>query len=191
MKIYTKTGDKGETGLPGGGRVPKDAAVTEVCGTIDELNTALGLARAALAPEDVDCLLDRIQSQLFDLGAEVARLGAETNSGDPEYWVPRIDAGDVRALEEAIDRFDTELPPLRNFILPGGTSAAAALHFARAVCRRAERLLVGLMRESPRLSRETLVYLNRLSDLLFVLARLVNVRAGQPETIWRRPKQPQ
>ena len=146
MKIYTKTGDKGETGLPGGGRVPKDAAVTEVCGTIDELNTALGLARAALAQEDVDCLLDRIQSQLFDLGAEVARLGAETNSGDPEYWVPRIDAGDVRALEEAIDRFDTELPPLRNFILPGGTSAAAALHFARAVCRRAERLLVGLMR---------------------------------------------
>ncbi len=186
MKIYTKTGDEGETGLPGGGRVPKDATVTEVCGTVDELNTALGLARAALVPDDVDRLLDRIQSQLFDLGAEVARLGAETNSG-PKYWVPRINAAEVRALEEAIDHFDAELPPLRNFILPGGTPAAAVLHFARAVCRRAERWLVGLMRESPQLSPEILVYLNRLSDLLFVLARLVNVRAGQPETIWRRP----
>jgi cob(I)alamin adenosyltransferase len=179
MKIYTKTGDNGETGLPGGGRVSKDAPVTEVCGTLDELNTALGLARAARLPDDVDRLLDLIQSQLFDLGAEVARLGAETNSGC------RIDAADVRGLEEAIDRFDAELPPLRNFILPGGTFTAAELHFARAVCRRAERLLVGLMRESPRLSSETLIYLNRLSDLLFVLARLVNTRAGHPETTWQ------
>ena len=123
MKIYTKTGDTGETGLPGGGRVPKDAAVTEVCGTVDELNTVLGLARAAGVPDDVDRLLDRIQSQLFDLGAEVARLGAETNSGC------RIDAADVRALEEAIDHFDAELPPLRNFILPGGTSCRCRVAF--------------------------------------------------------------
>jgi cob(I)alamin adenosyltransferase len=180
MKIYTKTGDAGETGLPGGGRVPKDAPVTEVCGTIDELNTVLGLARAARLPDDVDRLLDRIQSRLFDLGAEVARLGAETDA------TCRIDAAGVRALEEAIDQFDAELPPLRNFILPGGTFAAAELHFARAVCRRAERRLVGLMREVPALAAEILVYLNRLSDLLFVLARLVNVRAGRPETIWRR-----
>jgi cob(I)alamin adenosyltransferase len=180
MKIYTRTGDAGETGLPGGGRVPKDAAVTEVCGTVDELNTVLGLARAAGLPDDVDRLLDRIQSQLFDLGAEVARLGAETNSAC------RIDAAQVRGLEEAIDRFDAELPPLRNFILPGGTHAAAQLHFARAVCRRAERWLVGLRRETPELSAEILVYLNRLSDLLFVLARLVNARAGQTETIWRQ-----
>jgi cob(I)alamin adenosyltransferase len=192
MKIYTKTGDAGETGLPGGGRVPKDAAVTEVCGTVDELNTALGLARAARVPDDVDRLLDRIQSQLFDLGAEVARLGADSKSGDPQPTqgtgrpVPRIDAADVRALEEAIDHFEAELPPLRNFILPGGVVAAAELHFARAVCRRAERWLVGLMRETPRLSAEILIYLNRLSDLLFVLARLANVRAEQPETIWRR-----
>jgi len=180
MKIYTKTGDTGETGLPGGGRVPKDATVTEVCGTIDELNTILGLARAAQVPNDVDRLLDRVQSQLFDLGAEVARLGAEAHSAC------RIDAADVRALEEAIDHFNAELPPLRNFILPGGTFAAAELHCARAVCRRAERWLVGLMREVPGLSSEILVYLNRLSDLLFVLARLVNLRAGQPETIWAR-----
>lgn len=179
MKIYTKTGDNGETGLPGGGRVPKDAAVTEVCGAVDELNSALGLARANQVPSDVDRLLNRIQSQLFDLGAEVARLGSETNSGC------RIDAADIRDLEEAIDHFDAELPPLRNFILPGGTLSAAELHFARSVCRRAERSLVGLRRESPRLSPQILVYLNRLSDLLFVLARLVNYRAGQPETIWQ------
>jgi cob(I)alamin adenosyltransferase len=180
MNIYTKTGDTGETGLPGGGRVPKDAAVTEVCGTVDELNTVLGLARAARLPEDVDRLLNRIQSQLFDLGAEVARLGTATDSGC------RIAAADVRALEQAIDHFDAELPPLRNFILPGGTCAAAELHFARAVCRRAERWLVGLIREVPGLLSEILIYLNRLSDLLFVLARVVNTRAGQQETIWRR-----
>lgn len=180
MKIYTKTGDAGDTGLPGGGRVPKDATVTEVCGTVDELNTVLGLVRAARVPDDVDRLLDRIQSQLFDMGAEVARLGAETKSGC------RIDTADVRMLEEAIDHYDAELPPLRNFILPGGTQTAAELHFARAVCRRAERRLVGLLREVPGLSAEILIYLNRLSDLLFVLARLVNAKAGQPETIWRK-----
>jgi len=179
MKIYTKTGDTGETGLPGGGRVPKDATVAEVCGTVDELNTVLGLVRAAQVPEDVDRLLDRIQRELFNLGGEVARLGVETNSAC------RIDATDVRTLEEAIDHFEGELPSLQNFILPGGTCAAAELHFARAVCRRAERRLVGLRREVPGVSSEVLVYLNRLSDLLFVLARLVNRRAGQPETIWR------
>lgn len=180
MKIYTKTGDDGQTGLPGGSRVPKDAAVTEVCGSVDELNTAIGLARAASVPGDVDALLDVIQSKLFDLGAEVARLGKASGSS------PTIGAADVRSLEEAIDRFDAELPPLMNFILPGGTPAAAQLHFARAVCRRAERRLVGLMRDCPRLSPELLVYLNRLSDLLFVLARLTNIRAGRTETIWKR-----
>jgi cob(I)alamin adenosyltransferase len=180
MKIYTKTGDAGETGLPGGGRVPKDAAVTEVCGNADELNTVLGVARAAGLPDDVDLLLDRIQSQLFDLGAEIARRGAATDSAC------RIDAADVQGLEEAIDHFEAELPPLRNFILPGGTPAAAQLHLARAVCRRAERSLVSMMREVPSLSPQILIYLNRLSDLLFVLARLVNVRAGQAEIIWRR-----
>jgi cob(I)alamin adenosyltransferase len=180
MKIYTKTGDAGDTGLPGGGRVGKDAAVTEVFGNVDELNTVLGLARAAGLPDDVDRLLDRIQSELFDLGAEVARMGAESDSAC------RIDAADVRDLEQAIDQCDAELPPLRNFILPGGTLAAAKLHFARAVCRRAERSLVGMMRRPPELSPQILIYLNRLSDLLFVLARLVNVRSGQAETIWRR-----
>jgi cob(I)alamin adenosyltransferase len=179
MKIYTKTGDKGETGLPGGSRVPKDSIVTEVCGTIDEANTAIGMARAAGLPGDVDALLDSIQSKLFDLGAEAAGRGTASKC------TFRITPADSHALESAIDRFDAELPPLRNFILPGGTAAAAALHFARAVCRRAERHLVTLLRECPELSPETMIYLNRLSDLLFVLARLVNTRAGQPETIWK------
>ena len=180
MTIYTKTGDTGETGLPNGSRIPKDATVTEVCGTIDELNTVLGLVRASRVPEDVDRLLDRIQNRLFALGAEVARLGAESSSGC------RIETTDVRTLEEAIDNFDMELSPLQNFILPGGKRAAAELHFARTVCRRAERRLVAMIREVPGLAAEILVYLNRLSDLLFVLARLVNQRAGQPETIWRK-----
>jgi cob(I)alamin adenosyltransferase len=179
MKIYTKTGDKGQTGLPGGGRVPKDAVVTEVCGTVDEMNTAIGLVRAAGVPGDVDVLLDEIQSKLFDLGAEVARRGTAFSTAQG------ITAADSEALEAAIDRFDAELPPLRNFILPGGTASAAGLHFARAVCRRAERHLVTLTRECPELSSEILIFLNRLSDLLFVLARLINVRAGQPETIWK------
>ena len=172
MKIYTKTGDSGDTGLPNGGRVPKDAAVTEVSGSIDEVNTVLGLTRAVGVPEDVDCLLARIQSDLFRLGAEVARLGAGS-PGDS-----RIEAAAISALEEAIDRFDAELPPLRNFILPGGTWAAAQLHFARAVCRRAERRLVGLRREVPAVSLQGVVYLNRLSDLLFVLSRAVNCALG-------------
>ncbi len=180
MKIYTKTGDRGDTGVPGG-RVPKDAAVTEACGTVDELNTALGLARASGLPDDVDGVLERIQSQLFDLGAEAARLGAASKACP-------IDAAAVRALEDAIDGFDAELPPLRNFILPGGVRAAAELHFARAVCRRAERRLMSLMRDFPNLSMEMLIYLNRLSDLLFVLARLVNVRTGRAEAIWRPQK---
>ncbi len=177
MKIYTKTGDTGDTGLPGGARVPKDALVTEVCGTVDELNSSLGVARAAAIPADVDRLLDGVQSRLFDFGAEIARLGSAAAG---------IEASHGAALEQAIDCFDVELPPLRNFILPGGTPAAAELHFARSICRRAERLLVSLMREQPKLSQELLVYLNRLSDLLFTLARLVNVRAGHVETIWRR-----
>jgi cob(I)alamin adenosyltransferase len=180
MKIYTTTGDSGDTGLPGGTRVPKDASVTEVCGSVDELNTVLGIARAIGVPDDVDHVLDRVQHQLFELGAEVARLGAQVASAC------HVDVEDIRALEEKIDQFNTELPPLRNFLLPGGSLAAAQLHFARAVCRRAERRLVGLIRETPGLSRDILVYLNRLSDLLFVLARLVNQRAGRPETIWRR-----
>jgi cob(I)alamin adenosyltransferase len=180
MKIYTKTGDTGETGLPGGVRLPKDAGVPECCGTVDELNATLGMVRAGELPSDIDQLLERIQSQLFDLGAEIARQGADAPG------MPAVGPEHIRALEEAIDRYDAELPPLTNFILPGGTPAAAGLHFARTVCRRAERRLVSLRREIPALAPHLVVYLNRLSDLLFVLARLANARAGQPETLWRR-----
>jgi cob(I)alamin adenosyltransferase len=186
MKIYTKTGDTGDTGLPGGARIAKDAVVTEVFGTIDEFNTALGLARAAGLPEDVDLLLDGIQSQLFDAGAEVGRLGTVDLKGSSS--AVRISAEQIDDLEKAIDRFEMELTPLRNFILPGGTPSAAMLHFARSVCRRAERRLVSLLRDQPGLSPNLLIYLNRLSDLLFVLARLANHRAGQAETIWKPSK---
>jgi cob(I)alamin adenosyltransferase len=180
MKIYTRTGDGGETGLPGGRRVAKDAAVPECCGTIDELNATLGLVRAAAPPQDVDALLTRVQHHLLDLGAEVARLGEPAPSG------PAIGESHVRWLEEAIDRYEAELVPLSHFILPGGAPAAAALHFSRTVCRRAERRLVALTHETPSLSPRPVVYLNRLSDLLFVLARTANARAGRPDVIWQK-----
>jgi cob(I)alamin adenosyltransferase len=182
MKIYTRTGDEGQTGLPSGQRLPKDAQVMEVVGTVDETNTALGMVRATGVDEDMDRLLDGIQHQLLNLGSEVARLGVLKEDA------PVIGPQHVQALEEAINRFDAELAPLRNFILPGGTIAAAQFHFARAVCRRAERRLVALQRGlEPPLSPQLVPYLNRLSDLLFVLARAANARAGRPDVIWRKP----
>jgi cob(I)alamin adenosyltransferase len=181
MRIYTRTGDAGQTGLPNGQRLPKDAAVMHCVGTVDELNTAIGMVRAIGAPEDIDRLLDGIQHQLFALGAEVARLGP----ANPD--APAIGPGQVEALEEAINRHEKELPPLRNFILPGGTPGAAGLHFARAVCRRAERWLVALERDQePPLSTNLVPFLNRLSDLLFVLARVVNARAGCSDVRWQK-----
>jgi cob(I)alamin adenosyltransferase len=183
MKIYTRTGDEGQTGLPDGQRLPKDAQVMEVVGTVDETNTALGMVRAAGVSEDMDRLLDDIQHQLLNLGAEVARLGAAASGA------PVIGPEQIQAMEEAMNRFDKELPPLRNFILPGGAPAAAGLHFARAVCRRAERRLVARERGlDPPLSRQLVPYLNRLSDLLFVLARAANARAGRADVIWRKAR---
>ncbi len=186
MKIYTKAGDAGETGLFGGARVPKDDARVEAYGTVDELNCALGAARAALPPDSpLDELLARLQSELFDLGAELAtpparldtRLGAK---------VPLATDERVAALEAEIDRMEEELAPLKTFILPGGTSVAAALHMARAVCRRAERRTVTLAHlDSAAVRPEALRYLNRLSDLLFVLARYANHTAGLPDVPWR------
>jgi cob(I)alamin adenosyltransferase len=181
MRIYTKTGDGGETGLFGGERVPKDHARVAAYGEVDELNAAIGLARA-LDPRDFeDALLQAIQRHLFTIGAELAtpdraRL-ANALGGAP------IGDADVATLEGAIDRLETGLPPLKTFILPGGAPKGAALHVARTVCRRAERGVVGLAREvaiSPAIGR----YLNRLSDLLFVLARSANARAGAGELPW-------
>jgi cob(I)alamin adenosyltransferase len=181
MKIYTRTGDEGQTGLPGGTRLPKDAGEIEFCGTLDEFNTFLGAARATPLPGDIDQILEEVQHLLFDMGAEVAGTPRAEPGG------ARVGAERVRWAEEAIDRYQAELPPLHDFILPGGEPASAALHIARAVCRRAERRLVHLAQATaPRDLTNHLACLNRLSDLLFVLARVANARAGCPDTIWRK-----
>ncbi len=181
MKIYTKTGDDGQTGLFGGPRVSKDAPRIEAYGTVDELNSVLGLARTAKLDPDADALVSRIQNELFALGAQLA-------TPDPAaHGTQMITAAHVAALESAIDHYEAELEPLKNFILPGGTPAAAHLHLARAVCRRAERRLVTLCGEPDEaVAPELVIYLNRLSDLLFVLARAVNRAAGVPDVPWQK-----
>jgi len=184
MKIYTRAGDQGETGLFGGGRVPKDTARLECCGTLDELNAVLGVVRAGPLPEAIDRLLDRLQNELFVVGAELAAV-------DPALLkLPRIGPQHITALEEAIDRYTGDLAPLTGFILPGGTRESAGLHLARTVARRAERRLVALGREEPpAVSPSLMAYLNRLSDLLFVLARAVNAQAGKDDVAWQKEGQ--
>ncbi len=181
MKIYTRRGDAGETDLYGGQRVRKDALRVETYGTVDELNAALGAVLTRLADAELRGILLRVQGELFELGADLA---TPLERGET---VPRLPQEAVARLEAEIDFMETELPPLRHFILPGGLDAGAALHLARTICRRAERHLVTLA-QAEEVSPETLRYLNRLSDHLFVLARLVNHRAGAPETEWRRPE---
>ena len=172
MTIYTRTGDRGETGLLGAARVPKDSPRLEVCGDLDELDALLGLARCEPMSEDVAALLERIQRRMVAVRAEVVAPATPA----------RIDAvgpPDIGELERAIDLHDAKLEPLTTFIVPGGSRAAAVLHVARAVCRRAERRLVSLARAEPSsVSPSLLAYVNRLSDLLFVLARLSNAQAG-------------
>jgi cob(I)alamin adenosyltransferase len=179
MKIYTKSGDAGDTGLFGGPRVPKDDARVEAYGAVDELNAALGVARARGGDADLDALLAAVQDQLFAVGAELATPpGAKARSA-----LPPIDAAWTAALERAVDRFEEDLAPLRQFVLPGGAPLAAELHRARCICRRAERRVVALHHGSP-VAAEVLAYLNRLSDFLFVAARVANHRAGVAETLW-------
>ncbi len=181
MKIYTRTGDAGTTGLFGGGRVGKEDARVEAYGEVDELNAALGLARAIDVMPRIDEVLVPVQRDLFSLGA---LLATPDHDKMHEHLVKaRIDADRIAELEHAIDAGEAELTPLRAFILPGGTPKAAALHVARTVCRRAERRVVALSRtvELPPLVG---IYLNRLSDLLFVLARVANHRAGAGEVTW-------
>ena len=189
MKIYTKTGDAGQTGLFGGGRVSKDHARIAAYGTLDELNAAIGVARAEAGRigwsdegtrDRIDAILGETQNRLFDLGAELATPDAE------KFASTALGERHVEALEAAIDHHEATLPPLRNFILPGGSAAAAHLHLARCVCRRAERGLVTLAGLEP-IRELPLVYINRLSDLLFVLARAANQAAGAGDTPWRRP----
>ncbi|MER3483109.1 MAG: ATP:cob(I)alamin adenosyltransferase [Meiothermus sp.] len=181
MKIYTKTGDKGDTGLYGADRVGKDHPRVEAYGTVDEANSAIGVARAALSERHTDIQddLEYLQNALFDLGADLAtRFG-----GSYEKNLARLDRDDVERLEALIDRYQEEAPVFTGFIHPGGHAASAALHLARTVMRRAERRVVELMRDEE-VNPEALRYLNRLSDLLFTLARVVNKREGFAEEKW-------
>ena len=173
-KIYTRTGDAGQTGLAGGERVDKDSPRIEAIGTVDELNSAIGLIRAAAIPTSIEAHLAAIQHDLFDLGGELAL---------PDH--PAIDDDDIRRLESWLDELNEPLPALKEFILPAGGTATAHCHLARAICRRAERRVYSLSRDEQ-CNPAMLAYLNRLSDLLFVMARcLVRHERGE-EVFWRR-----
>lgn len=176
MKIYTKTGDDGTTGLFGGRRVRKDDLRVEAYGAVDEANAAIGVARGVGLDADLDKLLGDVQHELFDVGADLA---TPADAAARSHLEPVTDA-DVAALEAAIDRFEAEVEPLRQFILPAGHAGSAAMHVARAVVRRAERCTVALAAVEP-VDAPVSRYLNRLSDLLFVLARVVNARNGVSE----------
>lgn len=186
-RIYTRTGDDGTTGLVGGGRIAKDSPRLDAYGTVDELSSTIGLARAALRDVSpsakgraarLDEWLAWTQDALFNLGSDLATLPADRWEG-----MPLIGADDATALERAIDEAQRDLEPLNNFIHPGGSYAGGFLHLARTVCRRAERLLIALSRSEP-ISKETIVYLNRLSDALFVWSRWINAALDTPEHLW-------
>ncbi len=182
MKIYTKTGDKGETGLFGGPRVRKDDPRIESYGDVDELNAVLGLVRSFKPPHEADQELKKIQNDLFDIGAVLATPDRKRLQGKAGSFVG---AEDVSFLEKSIDRMEADLPPLQTFVLPGGAGAAAALHLARTVCRRAERRIVSLSAREE-VGAEILIYMNRLSDYLFVLARWINQKTGVADTPWEK-----
>jgi cob(I)alamin adenosyltransferase len=175
-RIYTRTGDDGSTGLAGQVRLSKDDARIEAIGAVDELNSAIGVLLAEALPDDARALLVTVQHRLFDLGGELAM---------PEYQT--LGEAETGRLEAAIDAWNAALPPLKEFILPGGSRAAAACHLARAICRRAERALVHL-HHGEALRPPLLGYVNRLSDMLFVLARVLNRAAGTEVTYWEKPR---
>lgn len=185
-KIYTRHGDDGSTGLFGGPRVKKDDLRVQAYGEVDELNSALGLARCWLGDprtRNLAALADALQSELFNLGAELATPQVD----EAPKTVPLTRQEDVDRLEQEIDRLAAELPPMKFFILPGGAPGAASLHLCRTICRRAERTAVQLEGRVP-VAPLALAYLNRLSDLLFTMARAVNLRLGVPEIPWVAPK---
>ena len=181
LKIYTKAGDDGQTALFGGGRVEKDHPRVEAYGDVDELNACLGMARAVEMMPRIDEVLVPIQRDLFSIGALLAT--PDHDKMRVQLQKARIDHERIAELERAIDDCDRELDPLRSFILPGGTPKSSALHVARTVCRRAERRVVALQRQAG-LPELVIIYLNRLSDLLFMLARIANKRAGAGEVTW-------
>lgn len=182
MKIYTRSGDQGQTSLFGGQRVSKADPRVEAYGTVDELNATIGFSRSFVEDAEINTRLKQIQSRLFDIGADLATPQAG-GSERTETHVQRVQRAWVDDLESAIDEAESELEPLRSFILPGGASGAAALHLARTVCRRAERRVVALAQQED-VNAAIMIYLNRLADLLFVLARLANQSAGENETPW-------
>ncbi|HEX5574805.1 MAG TPA: cob(I)yrinic acid a,c-diamide adenosyltransferase [Gemmatimonadales bacterium] len=181
MKIYTRTGDQGDTGLFGGGRVPKNHPRVTAYGDVDELNSALGLVRATPPLDWFEPLLKSIQRDLFSIGGQLATPDPAVVAKALEK--AKLSGGRVSEFERVIDEADAELPPLRAFILPAGTAKAATLHLARTVCRRAERSVVALAQDTP-VPELFVVYLNRLSDLLFTLARLANHRDGVADETW-------
>jgi cob(I)alamin adenosyltransferase len=179
-KIVTRTGDDGTTGLAGGGRISKDSARIWAIGTVDELSSAIGLARALRADPDVDVRLREIQNDLFNLGAELATPADKFKKG-----MPQIEKSHVAGLEELVQELSKELGPLKEFILPGGSPTGAQLHVARTICRRAERFCVR-MRKEEKIGELVVPYLNRLSDALFMLARWSNQKSGVKETYWKK-----
>lgn len=178
MKIYTKTGDGGETSLFGGGRVSKYSARIEAYGTVDELNSTIGYARSQQLNVDSDKKLEIIQNDLFMIGADLA------TPPETKATIKRIESEQITQLESWIDEMEKDLTPLRYFILPGGTAGASALHISRTVCRRAERCVINAM-ETETISNLVVIYLNRLSDFLFVMSRYENSKAGVNEIHWK------
>ncbi len=181
MKIYTKTGDRGETSLLRGGRVVKHHPRVEAYGTFDELNSWIGYARSVAADSELESILQRIQQYVHVLCSDVAADPAQSERGAK---LPRLGQQHVDELEREIDRLDESLPPLEHFILPGGSEAGAALHLARTICRRGERRLTELIEAGGAVNEHALMFVNRLSDFLFTLARWANHRQGKPETPW-------
>jgi cob(I)alamin adenosyltransferase len=175
-KIYTRTGDGGETGLGDGSRTRKDAPRIAALGDIDELNSAVGVLLSESLPERIREALQGIQHDLFDLGGDISIPGRAT-----------LTEAQIRRLESLLDEYNAALAPLKEFILPGGTRAASLAHMARAICRRAERTLVALAR-ADRVDDRSRIYLNRLSDLLFVLGRTLNREGGRPDVLWQQGK---
>ncbi len=184
-RIYTKTGDQGETGLVGGQRVPKDAQRIEVFGTVDELNSFVGLARISARESglnELESIFERVQHELFNLGSVLATLPQDLHPKQP-----RITKETIERLEREIDRYNASLPSLRSFVLPGGSRICAELHVCRTVCRRAERTLV-TMSHAEEIPIEAMLYLNRLSDAMFVWSRWVNQALGVEEALWQPNK---
>ncbi|MFN8940623.1 MAG: cob(I)yrinic acid a,c-diamide adenosyltransferase [Acidobacteriota bacterium] len=183
--MYTKTGDKGETGLVGGQRVPKDAQRIAVFGTVDELNSFVGLVRISASDnrlKELEVICERVQHELFNLGSVLATLPEDLHPKQP-----RVNQETIAQLERDIDQYNSALPPLRSFVLPGGSRLCAELHVCRTICRRAERELVTLSHEEE-VPRDALLYLNRLSDAFFVWSRWVNQALGVPEALWQPNK---